>query len=156
MVAYSWGRTNVKRGDAIVLTEMEHHSNLVPWQILAQQTGAQLALRAGYADDGRLDLRSLDTLLDGAKIFAFTAVSNTLGTDQPRESSSPRERGAPGRSASSTPARPCRACQSTSADWGCDFAAFSAHKMLGPTGIGILWGSKELLDAMPPFLSGAA
>jgi cysteine desulfurase/selenocysteine lyase len=152
LVAYSWGRSNVKRGDVILLTEMEHHSNLVPWQVLAEQTGARLRF-VPVADDGRLDLAQLDTLLDGAKIFAFTAVSNTLGTINPVKQLAARARAAGAISV-------VDACQAVPRmpvdvlDWGADFAAFSAHKMLGPTGVGILWGRKELLDAMPPFLTG--
>ena len=152
LVAYAWGRTNVKRGDVILLTEMEHHSNLVPWQVLAEQTGARLRF-VPITDDGRLDLRDLDTLLDGAKLFAFTALSNTLGTINPVKHMAARARAAGAVSV-------VDACQAVPRmqvdvmDWGADFAAFSAHKMLGPTGVGILWGRKELLDAMPPFLTG--
>ncbi len=152
LVAYAWGRTNVKRGDAIVVTEMEHHSNLVPWQILAQQTGAQLRF-VPVTDEGLLDLGDLDALLQGAKVFAFTAVSNTLGTVNDVKALAARARAAGAVSV-------VDACQAvprmpvSAAEWGCDFLAFSAHKMLGPTGVGILWGRKELLDAMPPFLSG--
>ncbi|MBV8082929.1 MAG: SufS family cysteine desulfurase [Candidatus Eremiobacteraeota bacterium] len=152
LVAYSWGRTNIKAGDAILVTEMEHHSNLVPWQVLAQQTGATLRF-VKVTEDGRLDLRDLDALLDGAKLFAFTAVSNTLGTINPVKELAARARAAGAISV-------VDACQAVPrmpvdvVDWGADFIAFSAHKMLGPTGIGILWGRKELLDAMPPFLTG--
>ena len=152
LVAYSWGRRNVRAGDAIVLTEMEHHSNLVPWQILAQETGATLRfVRVG--DDGLLDLSNLDELLDGAALFAFTAVSNTLGTVNDVAALVARARAAGAVSVVDA----CQAVPRMPVDvgaWGCDFVAFSAHKMLGPTGIGILWGRKELLDAMPPFLSG--
>jgi cysteine desulfurase/selenocysteine lyase len=152
LVAYSWGRRNVRAGDAIVLTEMEHHSNLVPWQILAQETGATLRfVRVG--DDGLLDLSNLDELLDGAALFAFTAVSNTLGTVNDVVALAARARAAGAVSVVDA----CQAVPRMPVDvraWGCDFAAFSAHKMLGPTGIGILWGRKELLDSMPPFLSG--
>ena len=152
LVAYSWGRTNVKRGDTIVLTEMEHHSNLVPWQVLAEQTGARLRF-VPITSDGRLELRDLDNLLDGAKLFAFTAVSNTLGTINPVKQLAARARAAGAVSV-------VDACQAVPrmpvdvVDWGADFVAFSGHKMLGPTGVGILWGRKELLDAMPPFLTG--
>ncbi len=152
LVAYSWGRSNLKRGDAILLTEMEHHSNLVPWQVLAQQTGATLRF-VRVTDDGRLDLRDLDTLLDGAKLFAFTAVSNTLGTVNPVQHLAARARAAGAVSVVDA----CQAVPRMPVDvkvWGADFIAFSAHKMLGPTGIGILWGRKELLDTMPPFLTG--
>ena len=152
LVAYSWGRANVKRGDVILLTEMEHHSNLVPWQVLAQQTGARLRF-VPITDDGRLELAHLDDLLDGAKVFAFTAVSNTLGTINPVKQLAARARSAGAISV-------VDACQAVPrmpvnvSDWGADFVAFSAHKMLGPTGVGIIWGRKALLDAMPPFLTG--
>ena len=152
LVAYSWGRTNVKRGDAIVVTQMEHHSNLVPWQILAQQTGATLRF-VRVTDDGRLDVSDLDRLLDGAKVFAFTAVSNTLGTINDVAALSARARAA----GAVTVVDACQAVPHLPVDaatWGCDFLAFSAHKMLGPTGVGILWGRRELLDAMPPFIAG--
>ena len=152
LVAYAWGRTNVRKGDVIVVTEMEHHSNLVPWQILAQQTGAQLRF-VRVTDDGLLDLSDLDQLLDGAKVFAFTAVSNTLGTINDVTALCARARAA----GALTVVDACQAVPRMPVDvsaWGCDFMAFSAHKMLGPTGVGIIWGRKTLLDAMPPFLSG--
>jgi cysteine desulfurase/selenocysteine lyase len=152
LVAYAWGRTNVREGDTIVVTQMEHHSNLVPWQILAQHTGAKLRF-VRVTDDGLLDTSNLDELLDGAKLFAFTAVSNTLGTVNDVRMLCARARAAGAvtlvDACQSVPRMPVNA-----AAWGCDFLAFSAHKMLGPTGVGILWGRKALLDAMPPFLSG--
>jgi cysteine desulfurase / selenocysteine lyase len=152
LVAYSWGRNNVKPGDSIVLTETEHHSNLVPWQVLAQATGARLRF-VRVTDEGLLDLSNLDELLDGAKLFAFTAVSNTLGTVNPVQELCSRARAAGAVSVvdgcQAVPRMPVDVTQ-----WGCDFVAFSGHKMLGPTGVGILWGRKELLDAMPPFLTG--
>jgi len=152
LVAYSWGRANIESGDAIVVTEMEHHSNLVPWQVLAKEKGARLRF-VRVTDDGRLDISDLDALLDGAKLFAFTAVSNTLGTINPVKELAARARAAGAVSV-------VDACQSVPrmpvdvTALGCDFIAFSGHKMLGPTGIGVLWGRKELLDAMPPFLTG--
>jgi cysteine desulfurase / selenocysteine lyase len=152
LVAYSWGRRNVRKGDVIVLTEMEHHSNLVPWQILAHEREARLRF-VPITPDGRLDLTDLDELLHGAKIFAFTAVSNTLGTVNPTRELCARARAAGAISV-------VDACQAVPRmpvdvnDWQCDFIAFSSHKMLGPTGIGVLWGRKQLLDAMVPFLSG--
>ena len=152
LVAYAWGRTNVRRGDAIVVTEMEHHSNLVPWQILAQQAGATLRF-VRVTDDGLLDLHDLDRLLDGAKLFAFTAVSNTLGTVNDVALLAARARAAGAVSVVDA----CQAVPRMPVDvssWGADFVAFSAHKMLGPTGVGIVWGRRELLDAMPPFLAG--
>jgi len=151
-VAYAWGRQNVNPGDAIVVTEMEHHSNLVPWQILAKERQATLRL-VPITSDGRLDLSHLDELLSGAKLFAFTAVSNTLGTVNPVQHLSARARSAGAISVVDA----CQAVPRMPVDvtqWQCDFMAFSSHKMLGPTGIGVLWGRKELLDAMPPFLAG--
>ena len=152
LVAYAWGRTNIRSGDAIVVTEMEHHSNLVPWQILAQATGATLRF-VRVTDDGLLDLRDIDNLLDGAKLFAFTAVSNTLGTINPVKALCKKARAA----GAVTVVDACQAVPRMRVDvteWDCDFMAFSAHKMLGPTGVGIVWGRKELLDSMPPFLAG--
>jgi cysteine desulfurase/selenocysteine lyase len=152
LVAYAWGRTNISKGDAILVTQMEHHSNLVPWQILAQHTGASLRF-VPVTDDGLLDLTDLDRLLDGAKLFAFASVSNSLGTVNPVAQLCARARAAGAISV-------VDACQSVPrmpvdvGAWGCDFLAFSAHKMLGPTGVGILWGRKALLDAMPPFMAG--
>ncbi|HEV2037249.1 MAG TPA: cysteine desulfurase [Candidatus Eremiobacteraceae bacterium] len=152
LVAYAWGRTNIKKGDVILATEMEHHSNLVPWQILAQEKEAKLRF-VPITSDGRLDLTNLDELLKGVKLFAFTAVSNTLGTINPVKELSARARAAGAISV-------VDACQAVPrmpvdvTDWQCDFMAFSSHKMLGPTGIGVLWGRKELLDSMPPFMSG--
>lgn len=152
LVAYSWGRQHVRRGDVILLTEMEHHSNLVPWQILAQESGATLRF-VPITPDGLLDLSSLDRLLAGAKIFAFTAVSNTLGTINPVKDLAARAKAAGAISVVDA----CQAVPRMPVDvtqWQCDFIAFSSHKMLGPTGIGVLWGRKELLDTMPPFLAG--
>ena len=152
LVAFAWGRRNVRRGDAILVTEMEHHSNLVPWQVLAQETGAELRF-VPVDDAGLLDLSRLDALLDGAKLFAFTAVSNTLGTVNDVATLCARARAAGAVSVVDA----CQAVPRMPVDvqaWGCDFAAFSGHKMLGPTGIGILWGRLALLDAMPPFMTG--
>jgi cysteine desulfurase/selenocysteine lyase len=152
LVAYAWGRHNIRKGDVIVATEMEHHSNLVPWQILTQEREARLRF-VPITPDGRLDLTHLDDILRGAKIFAFTAVSNTLGTINPVKELSGRARAAGAISVvdgcQAVPRMPVDVT-----DWQCDFMAFSSHKMLGPTGIGVLWGRKEMLDAMPPFMSG--
>lgn len=152
LVAYAWGRQHLHRGDAILLTEMEHHSNLVPWQILAQEREATLRF-VPITQDGQLDLRSLDRLLAGAKLFAFTAVSNTLGTINPVNELAARAKSAGAVSVVDA----CQAVPRMPVDvtqWQCDFMAFSSHKMLGPTGIGVLWGRKELLGSMPPFLTG--
>ncbi len=153
LVAYAWGRGNVGPGDRIVVTEMEHHSNLVPWQVLARATGAELT-HVSITDEGRLDLGSLDRLLRGpVKIVAFTHVSNVLGTVNPAREIVARARAAGARTlvdaAQSVPHMPVDV-----EDLGCDFLAFSGHKMCGPTGVGVLYGRPELLERMPPFLTG--
>jgi cysteine desulfurase/selenocysteine lyase len=142
-------------GDQIVVTEMEHHSNLVPWQELARRTGATLRW-IGVTDDGRLDLADLDAVItDRTKVVAFTHVSNVLGTINPVAAIVKRARAVGALTV-------LDACQSVPhlavdvADLGVDFAAFSGHKMLGPMGIGVLWGRYELLSAMPPFLTGGS
>ncbi len=152
LVAQSWGRQNLKPGDAIVLTLMEHHANIVPWQMIAAELDCEIRW-VPVTDEGELDLTDLDQLLDGAKVFAFTSMSNVLGTINPvaRLTQAARAAGA---------ISVVDACQSVPhfstdvAELGADFIAFSAHKMLGPSGIGVLWGKKDLLDAMPPFLGG--
>jgi cysteine desulfurase/selenocysteine lyase len=153
LVAYAWGRANVGPGDRIVVTGMEHHSNLVPWQLLAHEAGAELSTVA-VTDEGRLDLDSLNRLLEGAvKLVAFTHVSNVLGTVNPAQEIVARAHAAGARAlvdaAQSVPHLPV--------DVGaldCDFLAFSGHKMCGPTGSGVLYGRPELLEEMPPFLTG--
>jgi cysteine desulfurase/selenocysteine lyase len=155
LLANTWGVKNLKSGDTILLTEMEHHSNIVPWQLLAARTGAQLAYLPVTGDDGLLDLSSLDSRLNDSsvKLFAFTHVSNTLGTVNPVAELCARAR----RrniitlvdAAQSAGHRPVDV-----QEIGCDFMAFSAHKLCGPTGIGVLYGRGELLDAMPPFQGG--
>jgi cysteine desulfurase/selenocysteine lyase len=153
LVAYAYGRTFVKEGDAIVATEMEHHSNLVPWQFLAQQTGATLHYLR-MTDDGRLDPESLDRLADVENVKLVTAahVSNSLGTinDIPALARWAHARDAVlvVDGAQAAPHRPVDVQA-----LGCDFYAISGHKMCGP-GAGILWGREELLDRMPPFLTG--
>ena len=154
LVASSWGAKNLKAGDVILLTEMEHHSNLVPWQLLAQRTGAKLAYVPITGDEGLLDLSKLDSLLTKqVKIFSMVHISNSLGTVNPVAELCARARklgivtlvdGA--QSAGHLPVD----VQAI----GCDFFAFSGHKICGPTGIGVLWGRQELLDAMPPYQGG--
>jgi cysteine desulfurase/selenocysteine lyase len=152
LVAYSWGNANLRSGDAILLTELEHHSNLVPWQLLAQRTGAELRF-IPVDPRGTLVLDDLDRLLDGCKILALAHVSNTLGTIAPLEVIIPRARAAGAvvlvDGAQGAPHLPVDVKALDA-----DFYAFSAHKMLGPTGIGALYGRRALLEAMPPFLSG--
>lgn len=153
LVAYAWGRRNVGAGDTIVLTPMEHHSNIVPWQLLAQETGARLAY-VELTDDGRLDLDSLDALLERSpKLVAVTHVSNVLGTRNPVEEIVARAHAAGAvvlvDGAQAVPHLPVDV-----AAIGADFYGFTGHKVYGPTGIGVLHGRRELLEAMPPFLAG--
>jgi cysteine desulfurase/selenocysteine lyase len=152
LVAMCWGRANLQRGDVVVLHVGEHHANIVPWHMLVAERGIELRW-VPLTADGQLDLTTLPQLLDGAKAFSFTAMSNVLGTI--------------------TPVRElCRAAHDAGAiaivdgcqyvphnvtdvqAWDADFLAFSAHKLCGPSGIGVLWGREALLDAMPPFLGG--
>jgi cysteine desulfurase/selenocysteine lyase len=153
LVAYSWGRKNIGRGDAIVLTEMEHHANLVPWQLLAQERDGDLEF-IPITDDGILRQDVFEVLLRlKPKLVAFTHVSNTLGTINPvvEMTRLAHEAGAlvliDG--AQAVPHVPVDV-QAI----GADFYAFSGHKMLGPTGSGALWARRDLLEAMPPFMSG--
>ena len=156
LVAASWGGANLKRGDVILLTEMEHHSNLVPWQLIAACTGATLRFVpiAGANAEGGLDVSHLDELLSPeVKVFAFTHVSNTLGTINPAAvlCAKARARGivtvVDGAQSIGHMPVDVRAL-------GCDFYAFSGHKMAAPTGIGVLYGRQQLLDAMPPYQGG--
>jgi len=154
LVASSWGTKNLKSGDVILLTEMEHHSNLVPWQLLAKKTGAKISYLPVTGDEGLLDLSKLDSLLTKqVKIFSMVHISNSLGTLNPVTELCARARklgivtlvdGA--QSAGHLPVD----VQAI----GCDFFAFSGHKICGPTGIGVLWGRQEILDAMPPYQGG--
>ena len=152
LVAYSWGRANLVAGDVIVLTEMEHHANIIPWQILAAERGIELRW-IPLTTDYRLDLTNLDALLDGAKLLAVTAMSNVLGTvnDIPPLVTAAHAVGAHVLvdAAQAAPHLPIDVQA-----WGADFVGITAHKMLGPTGIGALWARRELLEAMPPFLGG--
>jgi len=152
LVAHSWGRTNLSSGDVVVLTEMEHHANLVPWLMLAEERGVELRY-IPVDGHGRLDLSDLDRLLDGAKLLGVTAMSNVLGTITPlAELAAAAHRAGAlvvADGAQSVPHLPVDV-----AELGVDFLAFSAHKALGPTGIGVLFGRADLLAAMPPFLGG--
>jgi cysteine desulfurase/selenocysteine lyase len=152
LVAFAWGRANLVQGDVVVLTHMEHHANIVPWHMLVAERGIELRW-VPLTATGELDLTTLPQLLDGAKVFSFTAMSNVLGTITPV-------------------AALCRAAHDAGAiaivdgcqyvphnvtdvqAWDADFLAFSSHKLCGPSGIGLLWGREALLDAMPPFLGG--
>ncbi len=155
MVARSWGDANVKAGDEILVTTMEHHSNLVPWQQLAERTGAVLK-HIPITDDGLLVLDTLDTLLtDRTRIVAVASVSNVLGTINPVQEIAKRAHAA-GALVLVDAAQSVPHLSTNVEDLGADFLAFSGHKMLGPTGIGVLYGREELLDAMPPFLGGGS
>ena len=154
LVAQAWGGSNLQAGDVILLSQMEHHSNIVPWQLIAQRTGA--VLRAIPIDSqGRLVLDNIDTLLQGVKMLAITHQSNVLGTINPIAELT-RKAHAVGAlilvdGAQSVPHMPVDVQA-----LDIDFLAFSGHKMVGPTGVGVLWGRKALLDAMPPFLGGGS
>ncbi|TME48048.1 MAG: cysteine desulfurase [Chloroflexi bacterium] len=152
LVRYSWGRANIKAGDRILLTEMEHHSNLVPWQLLAQEVGARLEFLC-IDDDGLLLLDGLERKLEGVKLLAITHQSNTLGTINPIKAIAAAARRAGALTlvdgAQAVPHMPVDV-----QDLGVDFYAFSGHKMCGPTGVGVLWARRALLEAMPPFLGG--
>ena len=152
LVRYSWGRVNVKSGDRILLTEMEHHSNLVPWQLLAQEVGARLEFLC-IDDDGLLQLAQLERKLDGIRLLAITHQSNTLGTINPIKAIAAAAHQA-GAMVLVDGAQAVPHMAVDVQDLGVDFYAFSGHKMCGPTGIGVLWARRSLLDAMPPFLGG--
>ncbi len=153
LVAYSWGNANIHAGDLIILTEMEHHSNLVPWQLLAQRTGARLEF-IPVTDKGLLRLDIYEELLQQKpKLVAFTHMSNVLGTITPAQQMIAQAHAAGAivllDAAQSVPHLPVDV-QALDVDFLC----FSAHKMLGPTGIGVLYGKRDLLEAMPPFMGG--
>jgi cysteine desulfurase / selenocysteine lyase len=154
LVASSWGGANLGKGDVILLTEMEHHSNLVPWQLVAKRTGATLRYVPVTGRDGLLDLSDLDRLLTAdVKVFAFTHVSNTLGTINPVGELCARAR----KVGAVTVIDAAQSVGHMPLDVqaiGCDFLAFSGHKMASVTGIGVLYGRRELLDAMPPWQGG--
>ncbi|MGO8699835.1 MAG: aminotransferase class V-fold PLP-dependent enzyme [Limisphaerales bacterium] len=154
LVARAWGDQNLKAGDTVLLTEMEHHSNIVPWQLLAKRTGAKLAYVPISGDDGLLNLSGLERHLDSTvKLFAFTHVSNTLGTINPVAElcARARERGIVTLvdAAQSVGHRPVDV-----REIGCDFLVFSGHKLCGPTGSGALYGRRERLEQMLPFHGG--
>ena len=152
LVANSWGVTNLQPGDQILVTEMEHHANIVPWHMLVQSHGIQLRW-VPLTSDGQLDLTNLDELLKGAKIFSFTAMSNVLGTLTPVKQLCAAAHAA----GAIAIVDGCQYVPHNVTDvvaWDADFLTFSSHKMCGPSGIGVLWGREALLNAMPPFLGG--
>ncbi|MDQ1534958.1 MAG: cysteine desulfurase / selenocysteine lyase, partial [Actinomycetota bacterium] len=152
LVAYSWGRANLREGDVVVLSHMEHHANVVPWHMLAAERGIELRWIPMTADY-QLDLGDIDTLLNGASLLAVSAMSNVLGTinDIRFLADAAHARDA------LILVDACQYLPHVATDvqaWDADFVAFSSHKMLGPSGIGALWARETLLDAMPPFLGG--
>jgi len=152
LVRYSWGRANIGAGDVILLTEMEHHSNLVPWQLLASEVSARLDF-LGIDDEGLLELDALERKLDGVRLLAITHQSNTLGTINPINAIAETAH----RAGVLTLVDGAQAVPHMPVDvqeLGVDFYAFSGHKMCGPTGVGVLWARRALLEAMPPFLGG--
>lgn len=155
LVAYSWGKEHLKKGDHIVATIMEHHSNFVPWQQMTRGKGIGFRVW-GLEQDGRLTLKELEKLITRrTKLLAITAVSNVLGTINPIKNIVRTVKKLNSNclvlvdAAQAVPHMPVDV-----GEWGADFVAFSGHKMLGPTGIGVLWGKFELLEGMPPFLFG--
>ena len=152
LIAYSWGRANLGAGDVVVLSLMEHHANLVPWLQLKQERGIELRY-LGLTADGRLDTSGLEQAVDGAKLVSLTACSNVLGTLTPvRELAEAAH--AAGALLAVDGAQLVPHVPTDVTALGADFFGFTGHKMLGPTGIGVLWARRELLEAMPPFLGG--
>ena len=153
LVAQAWGGKFLRDGDVVLLTEMEHHSNLVPWQLLAERTGAQLRF-VPVCDDGTLALDRLSSLLTPeVKLFAFTHISNSLGTINPVRELCEKAR-AVGALTLVDAAQSAGHMPINVRELGCDFLAFSGHKMCGPTGIGALYGRAEILDSIPPWHGG--
>lgn len=155
LVVFSWGRANLKKDDVVLLTELEHHANLVPWQMLAEQIGFRLEF-IPVTDDTRLDLEALPALLEmKPKVVAFTAMSNVTGTITPAAEiiKAAHDAGAIAvmDGAQAVPHMPLDV-----GELDVDFLAFSSHKMLGPTGLGCLYGKESLLEEMPPFLGGGS
>ncbi len=152
LVARSWGASHLAAGDAVVLTELEHHANIVPWHQLAATTGIELRW-IPVTGDGHLDLSDLDQFLDGAKALSFSAMSNVLGTITPVERLVTAAHDA-GAIAIVDASQHVPHLPTDVQAWGADFVAFTGHKLCGPTGIGVLYGTDDILEATPPFLGG--
>jgi cysteine desulfurase/selenocysteine lyase len=152
LVAYSWARHNLGEGDAVLITEMEHHANIVPWLVLKEERGVELRY-IPLTDDGQLDLTNIDRLIDGVRLVGVAGVSNVLGTINPVRELADKAHDAGALilvdGAQYTPHMPTDVTE-----LGCDFYAWTGHKMLGPSGIGGLWAREELLEEMPAFLTG--
>ncbi len=154
LVAATWGAANLKPGDRILLTEMEHHSNMVPWRMIAEKTGAEVVYLPVTGDEGLLDLDRLDELLTPrVKLFSLVHISNSLGTINPVKELCARARKL-GIVTLVDGAQSAGHCVVDVQDIGCDFYALSGHKICGPTGVGVLWGRFELLEKMPPYQGG--
>jgi cysteine desulfurase / selenocysteine lyase len=152
LIAHGWGRTHLRAGDVVVLTHMEHHANIVPWHQLVAERGITLRWIPLTAD-GQLDLSDLDNLLDGAKAISFTSMSNVLGTFTPVAEIVARAHAA----GATAIVDACQSVPHAPTDvqaWDADLVAFSSHKMCGPSGLGVLWGRSEILEAMAPFNGG--
>jgi len=152
LVILSWGRANLRAGDVVVLTHMEHHANIVPWHMLVAEIGITLRW-IPLTNDYQLDLTNIDELLRDAKVLSFTSMSNVLGTITPVQQMC----AAAHRAGALAIVDACQSVPHQPTDvqaWDADFVAFSAHKMCGPSGVGVLWGREALLEAMPPFLGG--
>ncbi|MGI8662276.1 MAG: aminotransferase class V-fold PLP-dependent enzyme [Acidimicrobiales bacterium] len=152
LVAKSWGKANLSAGDVVVLTEMEHHANLVPWLMLKEELGIELRYLK-VAEDYTLDLSDLDFVLDGAKLLSVTGASNVLGTLPPIRALADAAHRA-GALIMIDGAQVVPHLTTDVVDLDIDFFGFTGHKLLGPTGVGCLWAREEILDAMPPFLGG--
>ncbi len=153
LLAYTWGIANLRPGDEVLTTEMEHHANIVPWQMICEMTGATLRY-VSFTEDGLLDMDALpDLLTEKTKLFAFTAASNVFGTINPVKELVAKAH-AVGALTAVDAAQSVPHSIVDVQDLNCDFLVFSSHKMCGPTGMGVLYGKRELLEAMPPFMGG--
>jgi cysteine desulfurase / selenocysteine lyase len=152
LVAKAWGRSHLRAGDPVVLTDLEHHANIVPWHQLAAEIGIELRW-IPLGPDGHLDLSTLDRLVDGARVVSFAAMSNVLGTLNPVERLVAAAHDA-GAIAVVDASQYVPHVATDVQAWGAEFVAFTGHKMCGPTGIGVLWGREDMLEDTPPFLTG--